>query len=70
MPIIDQMKAALQARADVNGDGKVTRADLEEVARKMAAYADAEVKKFPWAAVIAAAVLGATLAAMVMRVAH
>lgn len=59
--LVDKMKTALHARADVNNDGKLSRADVELVARSLAAQADAQTQKHPWGAVTVAAVVAACL---------
>lgn len=68
--IIDQVRAALHARADVNGDGKVTRTDIEEVARTIALRADTSVRKFPWGGVIAGLIIGVALGYTAAKLFH
>lgn len=50
--LADKIRASLHARADQNNDGRLTRADIEVVARQVSTMADAEVRAYPWAAVI------------------
>lgn len=65
--IIDNFTAMLQARADQNGDGKLTAQDVTILARRAKEQLVTETEKFPTAMLIVAFAVGALLGFFVGR---
>lgn len=65
--IVELARARLHKIADVNGDGKLTRADVDQVLAPLEEKAKAETVKHPMGALITVAVLGAVIGGVVAR---
>jgi hypothetical protein len=64
---LDKVREELKKVADFNGDGQLSRADIDMVVSKVKVYADAEVHKKPWGVVVACCLCSAVIGGLLTK---